>query len=174
MNMRVPSMLIALTLINSCGQSLDPQCVVNGENCPPSKIVGEPGPPGPPGSQGDRGDRGGVGAAGPVGPRGESIVGPVGPKGDRGDVGEVGPAGADGSDGQDAPPTPYTVSDIIDPCGDGPGYDEVLLVLANGTLLAHYADGVKQFLSVIGPGTYTTTDGTGCVFTVSPSGLVTW
>lgn len=83
--------------------------------------------------------------------------------------------GQDGQDGQDAPPTAFTVTELIDPCGDAPGkFDEVLLRLANNTLIAHYADGAKQFLSVIGPGTYMTTDGTSCVFTVSPTNVVSW
>ena len=81
----------------------------------------------------------------------------------------------DGADGADAPPTAYSVTELIDPCGDSPGkYDEVLLRLANGTLLAHYADGAKQFLAVIGPGTYVTTDYQSCVFTVSPANSVSW
>jgi hypothetical protein len=40
--------------------------------------------------------------------------------------------------------------------------------------LAHYSKGSKQFLVVVGPGTYTTTDGTGCVFTITPTGEVNW
>lgn len=89
--------------------------------------------------------------------------------------GQAGKDGVDGKDGTDAPPTAFTVTELIDPCGDAPGkYDEVLLRLANGTLLAHYADGIKQFLAVIGPGTYATTDDTSCVFTISPTGTVSW
>jgi hypothetical protein len=82
--------------------------------------------------------------------------------------------GQDGENGEDALPSPYTVSEIVDPCGDGPGYDEVILRMENGVLMAHYADGVRQFLTVIGPGTYATTDGTGCIFTITPTGEVNW
>lgn len=80
----------------------------------------------------------------------------------------------DGTDGQDAPPTPYTVTELVDPCGDGPGYDEVLMRLANGQLVAHFASGALQFLTMIGPGSYATTDQQACQFTVQPDGSVTW
>lgn len=55
---------------------------------------------------------------------------------------------------------------MIDPCGDQTAFDEVLLRLANGQLVAHFANGSLQFLSVIGPGNYVTTDGTSCYFSV--------
>lgn len=74
--------------------------------------------------------------------------------------------GTNGSDGKDAPPTSYTVTEMIDPCGKQTSFDEVLLRLVNRQLLAHYASGANQFLTVIGPGTYHTTDGSMCYFTI--------
>jgi hypothetical protein len=53
-------------------------------------------------------------------------------------------------------------------------YSEILLRLEDGTLLAHYASGSKQFLTKIGPGYYRTTDGYKCSFRVHPNGEVTW
>ncbi|MCC7443172.1 MAG: hypothetical protein IT285_16185 [Bdellovibrionales bacterium] len=86
-------------------------------------------------------------------------------------------SGQDGQDGADAPPTPFTPVGLVDPCGDGPGYDEVLLRLASGTLLATVStssSGANTRLAVVAPGTWATTDGTGCVFTVHLDGSVTW
>lgn len=75
-----------------------------------------------------------------------------------------------GENGEDAPPTPYTVTEMIDPCLDTPGPDEVLLRLHNGTIIAWYTG---LGLSVIGPGNWTTTDSSACQFTVHPNGDVT-
>lgn len=78
-----------------------------------------------------------------------------------------------GTDGEDAPPTAYTVTDMYDPCGDGPGFDEVLLHLANGEWMAHYAGGGNlQFLTVLGPGNYVTTDSQSCHFTIDSEGSI--
>lgn len=81
--------------------------------------------------------------------------------------------GQDGVDGEDAA-TVISVSEIIDPCGKQTSFDEVILRLTNGQLLAHYSQGGNEFLSVIGPGSYRTTDGTNCNFTVNSTGSVTW
>lgn len=77
--------------------------------------------------------------------------------------------------GQDAAPSAYEVTEIIDPCGDGPGFDEVLLKLANGKIMAHYAGGGNlQFLTILSPGNYTTTDASACRFNVDNNNRVTW
>lgn len=87
-----------------------------------------------------------------------------------GTAGIDGQNGTDGQDGQDAPPTAYTVTELVDPCGDGPGFDEVIFRLANGQLVAHYAGGGNlQFLALLGPGAYRTTDSQACNFTVGPA-----
>jgi hypothetical protein len=67
---------------------------------------------------------------------------------------------------------------MIAPCGQPSGViKEVLLVLANGTILADFSDNVNGYntrLAIIPPGTYMDTDGTGCVFQVHADGTVTW
>lgn len=84
--------------------------------------------------------------------------------------GTPGAQGAAGQNGADA------VAAIIDPCGDDPGiYDEVILKLANGTLLASMSDkanGENTRFVVLTPGSYRTTDGSNCNFTVTASGTV--
>ena len=96
------------------------------------------------------------GTQGSKGETGESIVGPQGEKGDKGDSGQ---------DGADA------VVELVDPCGDASGiYDEVLLKLGDGTLLASFSDNVNgqnTRFSVLTPGSYVTTDGSNCHFTVN-------
>jgi len=81
--------------------------------------------------------------------------------------------GEDGEDGDDAPPSPFTPVGLIDPCGDKPSvWDEVLLKLYDGSLLASFSDnanGANTRLSVLPAGTYMTTDGDACVFTVNAS-----
>jgi len=82
--------------------------------------------------------------------------------------------GLDGTDGQDAPPTAYSVTELINPCGQTPGFNEVLLRLHNNQIIAHFSSGNLQFLSVIGPGSYVTTDSSSCQFTIHPDMSVTW
>lgn len=148
--------------------------------------AGADGRDGQDGLDGEPGEQGPVGPAGPMGTScsvqpaeggaliqcGEHTV--LLTNGLDGKDGTDGQDGADGKDGQDAPPTPYTVTEMINPCGDAPGYDEVLLRLANGQLIAHYSSGNRQFLTVLAPGTFRTTDGTNCTFTVHPDMQVTW
>lgn len=87
--------------------------------------------------------------------------------GTNGTNGQNGQDGQDGEDGQDAPPSAYSVVELVDPCGKQASFDEVLLRLQNNQIMAHYADGAKQFLTIVGPGSYVTTDGTHCYFTVT-------
>lgn len=58
------------------------------------------------------------------------------------------------------------IVELIDPCGDGPGFDEVLLKTSSGKLIAYFEVGNKRFLSVLTNGTYQTTDQQACVFQV--------
>jgi hypothetical protein len=88
--------------------------------------------------------------------------------------GRDGANGTDGRDGKDLSPGAYTIVDIVNPCGEQGDYDEVLLQLANGQILTHYSHGNKQFLSLIGPGSYQTSDGYACNFTINSNGLVSW
>lgn len=106
------------------------------------------------------------------------INGTNGVDGQDGADGIDGQDGADGQDGLDAPPTAYSIVEVIDPCGDAPAvFDEVLLRLANGTLVASLSEnnnGKNTRLSILTQGSYTTTDGTSCTFNVSWLNAVTW
>lgn len=81
--------------------------------------------------------------------------------------------GQDGTDGQDAPVNPFQITEVIDPCGKQTTYDEVILRMANGQLVAYFASH-GGFLAILGPGNYITTDGTGCLFKVHPDLTITW
>lgn len=63
--------------------------------------------------------------------------------------------------------TQLGVIEIIELCDDGPGYDEILLRLSDNTILAYFEIGSKRFLTRLIPGTYITTDGTNCLFTIT-------
>jgi hypothetical protein len=71
----------------------------------------------------------------------------------------------------------YDISSFIDPCGKEAKFDEVLIRLADGTVLAHFDGGSKKdFLVVLefnSDNNYTTTDGTKCKFVVENDGTVT-
>ena len=64
--------------------------------------------------------------------------------------------------------------DLVDPCGHGPGYDEVLVRVSPGRLFAYFEQGGNRFLTELVPGVYQTTDAQRCVFTVHSNGAVTW
>jgi hypothetical protein len=90
--------------------------------------------------------------------------------------GAPGPAGPQGDAGTPAPPTAYSVVNVIDPCGPSGGADEVFLQLANGTVVASFSDdasGLNTRLSILNDGSYVTSDGTNCYFTVSTNTSVT-
>jgi hypothetical protein len=90
--------------------------------------------------------------------------------------GAPGAAGAQGEAGTPAPPTAYSVVAVIDPCGPSGGFDEVFLRLANGTVVASFSDdaaGQNTRLSILIDGTFETSDGTNCVFTVATDTSVT-
>lgn len=90
--------------------------------------------------------------------------------------GAPGAPGPQGQPGIPAPPTAYSVVNVIDPCGPSGGADEVFLQLANGTVVASFSDtasGQNTRLSILNDGTYETSDGTNCIFTVSTNTSVT-
>jgi hypothetical protein len=66
----------------------------------------------------------------------------------------------------------YSITKIIDPCGDSVGFDEVILKTGSGKLIAYFENGASRYLSVIPTGSYRTTDGTNCRFEVTSSGVV--
>jgi hypothetical protein len=77
--------------------------------------------------------------------------------------------GLDGIDGKDG--EPGTMIDIIDPCGDGPGHDEVILRFDNGLFLAWYLD---LGFTVLDEGrVYQTTDQQQCKFQILANEVVT-
>jgi hypothetical protein len=53
----------------------------------------------------------------------------------------------------------------IDPCGDGPGYDEVVVQTTAG-FLVYFESGSKRFLTVLTDGSYVTTDQQNCNFKI--------
>jgi hypothetical protein len=64
--------------------------------------------------------------------------------------------------------TDTRIVELIDPCGDDPGrFDEVLLVTANGSIIAYFREnGSRQYLTVLEDGNYQTTDRQRCNFSV--------
>ncbi len=80
-------------------------------------------------------------------------------------VGPQGPAGQNGAD---------SIVQIIDPCGNSPSViDEVLLKLSDGSYLCYFTNNVNGDygrLALLPPGSYVTTDGSACHFTITASG----
>lgn len=138
--------LVLLALLTSCGQyTQNDQCIWSGTKC--KDLTGERG------SDGERG-----------------------PSGERGPAGERGQPGSPGRDGQDgtSPTLPASsIVSVVDPCGDAPGrIDEVILRMANNQLLSLFADsssGTNPRLGILTPGSYRTTDGSNCFFTIDSS-----
>lgn len=87
--------------------------------------------------------------------------GAIGQPGSMGPTGSPGNPGAAGAAGQ-------AITELINPC-PGRQWSEILLRLSDDTLIAHYASGANQFLTVVVPGSYMLTDGSGCTFTVNAS-----
>lgn len=179
-------LLLTVLLLTGCGAYEQKGCYLKGKNCASTK-QGEPGKDGEsvtgpagqstvgtPGRDGEsvvgpRGERG-ESVTGAQGIPGESIVGPagrdgrdgdsiIGPRGETGDVGPVGPAGND------------AIIEVIDPCGPNPdGPDEVLFRLSSGEIVAWYKN---LGLSVLGDGSYITTDNQRCYFSIH-NNITTW
>lgn len=86
--------------------------------------------------------------------------------------------GVNGTDGQDAPvPSNLGLVSLINPCGDAPGiFDEVLIRLSDGNILASFSDnanGQNTRFSLLTPGSFSTTDGSGCRFSVDNNLTIT-
>lgn len=60
-----------------------------------------------------------------------------------------------------------SIVDFKDPCGNGVGYDEILMKTKDGKFIAYFEDGGNRFLSILENGTYRTTDQSRCYFTVN-------
>lgn len=65
-----------------------------------------------------------------------------------------------------------SIVEYIDPCGDGVGYDEIILKTSNGNLIAYFESSGNRFLSILIPGNYRTTDQSKCYFTVDTNGQI--
>lgn len=63
-----------------------------------------------------------------------------------------------------------SVIDYLDCGGDALGYDEIVLRTKSGKLVAYFESGGSRFLSVLVPGSYATTDGSACSFSVNNLG----
>jgi hypothetical protein len=91
--------------------------------------------------------------------------------------GLVGATGSSGADGVSPVLPGFVPVAILDPCGTNPGlHNEVFMKLANGMVLASFSDnanGLNTRISVLTPGTYQTTDGDGCTFTINALGVIT-
>lgn len=86
--------------------------------------------------------------------------------------------GTNGKDGKDGviPVTPSPIT-IIDPCGKQTANDEVIIRLANNTLISSFSDSANGYntrFALLKPGNYITSDGTFCNFTVQPNLDVTF
>lgn len=83
--------------------------------------------------------------------------------------------GANGADGAPAPATPYAIAKVVTPCPSVPGSNkEVLLVMQNRSILASISEqsnGKNTRLALLSYGTYSTTDGRACTFTISSSSI---
>jgi len=66
--------------------------------------------------------------------------------------------------------------EIIDPCGDKPGaYDEVLVRIDDGRLVAYFESGGTRFLTILLQNvTYQTTDSQACVFHLDSNNQVAY
>lgn len=65
-----------------------------------------------------------------------------------------------------------TVTQIVSPCGITTGYYEVLLRTAQGHIIAYFEKDGQRYLTPLAAGTYSTTDGRGCTFTLQPGGSI--
>ena len=96
-----------------------------------------------------------------------------GTNGTNGVDGQNGTDGTNGTNGTNAPVSQFSVVSVIDPCGDKPNVtDEVMLKLGNGSILASFSDnsnGKNTRFSLLTPGSYITTDGSKCFFTIDSS-----
>ncbi len=96
-----------------------------------------------------------------------------GQNGLQGVQGAPGNDGNDGRDGQDGIDGKDAIIKIIDPCGPSTsGYDEILLCLNNGSLMAYFENGIYRHLSIIPAGAYVTTDEQKCRFDVLTNGNI--
>lgn len=185
---RILKLLLLVLVMSSCGYQVPKdQCIGSGTECNKQEVIrgekgetGEQGPAGAPGQRGSDGNTGAPGVDGEAGTDGADgsscsatrVINGVEISCTDGTHAVV-IDGAPGTDGEDAPPTAYSVVEMLNPCGTQSQFDEILLKTASGKWIAHFSSGGNQFLTVITPGTYRTTDGTNCYFTLNNDGTIT-
>lgn len=158
-------LLMTALLLSGCGDELTN-----------TEYISVPGPQGP---AGDRGEAGADGSPCDVIAVSPSVEAPNGGALITcGDSSVLLLNGSPGAQGEQGPSSPYSIAEIIDPCGNASGiYDEVILKLQNGKILASFSDnanGKNTRLSEITQGNYMTTDGSNCHFSVDSLGNVSW
>jgi hypothetical protein len=64
-----------------------------------------------------------------------------------------------------------SIVEFVDPCGDGNGYDEILLKTSSGKVIAYFEQGNNRHLSLLEADTlYSTTDAQRCQFKIDTEG----
>jgi hypothetical protein len=148
-------------------------CTLAGNGC-------DDGRTGPQGLIGLPGNNGADGADGSSCSVSTVVAGPVAPNGGAQIICDNGSSalilnGAPGTNGLPAPATPYSIANIVTPCPNVSGSNkEVLLVLQNRAILASVSENVNgknTRLSLIGQGSFQTTDGRACAFSVSANAI---
>lgn len=167
----------------------------------PQGIPGAPGVDGSTGPQGDPGTPGAQGPVGPTGPQGDpGQTGEQGPQGETGPTGPQGPVGPPGPQGQAGTPgtsctvAPATGGAVIS-CSDGTSQYvssgtvveniELCPTISGGTFHEYlekisgfyygvYASGQQIGRTRLWAGSWVTTDGRNCHFTITPSGGLTF
>jgi hypothetical protein len=169
------SMSMAL-LLSGCGTGwldcIDGCSQVNRETIYVQGTPGQQGPTGPVGKDGIdgvQGEQGADGSPGQDGAAGASCTIEAVTEGAEVTCGGQTVLVRDGVKGADAV-VPLHVAGYIDLCGNG---EEVLLRMSDGNVMAHYSQGSKQYLKLLKPGSYVTTDGLACAFTLDAAGTVT-
>jgi hypothetical protein len=82
-----------------------------------------------------------------------------------------GKTGAAGENGISPQSSEFDIINVITPCGIKAGiFNESLLELRNGDIIAYFEQGNTRFLNVLQPGYYQTSDSKACRFTIDNNG----
>ncbi len=66
----------------------------------------------------------------------------------------------------------FHVAATFDLCGADPGFNETVLKLSDGNFALHFKSGGLEYIQIHTAGTYTSTDGHGCIHTLDSNGVV--
>jgi hypothetical protein len=146
----------------------------------PQGIAGVQGPAGPIGPQGAQGTQGIQGAQGVAGPKGDTgaqgiqgIPGPMGPQGVPGATGAVGAQGPKGEPGIQGIPGAGSSGGMtpVKLCAnDNSAFPEYGFVIGSNLYAVYYGvvnGTLNAFMARLNPGSYMSTNSTGCTFTYS-------